>query len=143
MRSLKERILEKIEMVPFSGCWIWTGSLTKTGYAKMGAQGKAMHAHRVAYETFVSQVPSGLYLDHLCRVRCCVNPNHLEPVTPRENSLRGQTVPARNAAKTKCIRGHAFTYENTYLLNGHRQCKACNSLRSRNYKIRKESRRQS
>jgi hypothetical protein len=89
-------------------------------------------AHRFAYELFVDEIPDGLTLDHLCRNPRCVNPGHLEPVTQRENTLRGISPVAVNAAKTHCKHGHLLDEANTYMTNaGSRQCRTCNRLRMR------------
>lgn len=71
-------------------------------------------AHRVAFELWVGEIPPGLVLDHTCRVRHCVAPEHLEAVTQVENVLRSRGLPAIHAAKTHCHRGHAFDEQNTY-----------------------------
>ena len=86
----------------------------------------------MAYELLVGPIPEYLTLDHLCRVRNCVNPAHLEPVTSAENILRGMSSPAQNARKTECLNGHAFTVENT-LINviGARVCRTCTRLNMR------------
>ncbi|WP_414630996.1 HNH endonuclease signature motif containing protein [Alcanivorax jadensis] len=86
--------------------------------------GKAVKAHRFSYETFESPIPEGMQLDHLCRVRNCVNPRHLEPVTNRENVRRGF---AARPAQTHCRSGgHELTEENIYLNpRGHRECRIC------------------
>lgn len=106
-------------------CWPWTGAMQGQGY---GQYGKPMRlAHRISYEFFVGPIPEGLTLDHLCRNRQCVNPSHLEPVTRGENVLRGESLPARNARKTHCPKGHPYDDINTYVSpnTGWRQCKAC------------------
>lgn len=111
------------------GCWVWTGpKVRRGGYGALAVKGRTAVAHRLAYEEFVGPIPEGLQLDHLCRVTLCCNPEHLEPVTPRENSLRSESLPAINARKTHCIHGHEFNTENTYWRRdrpGCRQCKAC------------------
>jgi hypothetical protein len=97
-----------------TGCWVWTGAVNggaRSGYGYF----RKRRAHRVAYEAWVGPIPEGLVLDHLCRVRRCVNPSHLEPVTVRENLLRGDTLQAHNAAKTHCIRGHKLSGKNLRL----------------------------
>lgn|SRR5215469_7516285 len=103
-------------------CWIWRGSLRK-GYGQILGR----MAHKVIYEEMIGPVPNGLQLDHLCRNRNCVNPYHLEPVTARENLMRGKTLAAANASKTACSRGHAFTEENTYWRKDRlgRNCRIC------------------
>lgn len=107
-------------------CWEWTGARNAYGYGVFKLDGRVVMAHRFSYEAEVGLIPDGLQLDHLCRVRHCVNPAHLEPVTSRENLLRGSTITAANAAKTHCKRGHEFTPENTYVdKKGRRDCRAC------------------
>ena len=107
------------------GCWLWLGYVDKKGYGVIGVGNRKLSkAHRYSYERFVGPIPDGLQLDHLCRVRNCVNPNHLEPVTNRENVIRG------NAARPEikiCKNGHEFTESNTYIhpKRGNRQCKKC------------------
>lgn len=112
------------------GCWLWTGDANNVGYGKVRRNGKAHRAHRYAYEQLVGPIPEGLTLDHLCRVRLCVNPAHLEPVTLRENVMRGTSVTAINAKKTHCPRGHE--YDRIYA--GHRKCQTCDTIRLRNYR---------
>lgn len=102
------------------------------GYGLMKAGGKTSRVHRVAYKHFVGPIPDGMTLDHLCRNRACSNPAHLEPVSVGENVLRGIGHTAKNAAKTHCDNGHAFTPENTYAdRRGWRQCRECNRARKR------------
>ena len=107
-------------------CWIFTGARTDRGYGVIPVARTSVRAHRVTYEHFVGPIPAGLVLDHLCRNTSCVNPDHLEAVTQRENVLRGNAPTAANARKTHCIRGHEFTPENTYAKKGGgRACRRC------------------
>lgn len=109
-------------------CWFWTGLLNHAGYGRVWNDGAVRLAHRVAYELVVGPIPSGLTLDHLCRTRRCVNPTHLEPVTQRENTRRGNTISNRNAAKTHCVNGHPFDDKNTARTQGgHRRCRRCHA----------------
>lgn len=120
-QPLQARIEARIEKLA-TGCWRWTGRLCRDGYGRIGAAS----AHRVYYELIKGSVAPGLTLDHLCRNRWCVNPDHLEPVSNRDNILRGESFSAVNARKTHCQKGHPFTPETTYLKkNGHRTCKTC------------------
>ena len=104
-------------------CWLWTGRIDRGGYGRYGENGGG--AHRTSYEWFVGPIPDGLHIDHLCRVRRCVNPDHLEPVTCRENLMRGEGIAVKNARKTHCKYGHPFTPESTYNERGHRMCREC------------------
>lgn len=96
---------------------------------------RTMLAHRVSYRAFKGEIPEGLVLDHLCSNPSCINPEHLEAVTQRENVLRGKSSPITvNANKSRCIRGHDFNLVNTYLRKdrGTRECKTC---RAKAYKL--------
>lgn len=119
---------------PNSGCWLWTGALMKNGYGvfdfhkdRLGLPRKSRLAHRISYELHNGEIPKGLDLDHLCRTRCCVNPDHLEPVSRKENLRRSPLV-----NKTHCKSGHEFTFENTWIeKNGARHCRACHVISER------------
>lgn len=114
-------------------CWLWRGSLTGSGYGKYGINGETILAHRYSYEFFKGEIPEGEELDHLCRVRRCVNPEHLEAVSRRENIRRGLTA-ADNFMKTHCPKGHPLTLGNLRgyeLKHGQRSCLACNNDRNR------------
>lgn len=130
-RDPRDRFVDKIALMP-SGCWQWMAGGVG-GYGLLWLKPKKPQlAHRFAYEWLVGPIPDGLTLDHLCRNRGCVNPSHLEPVTQGENTLRGQTVAARNAQKTRCIHGHPFDDANTHIApNGSRICRTCRLERSR------------
>ena len=109
---------------PNTGCWLWLAHLEK-GYGRMSVAGKRQFAHRLSYEHVNGLIPNGLQVDHLCRVPCCVNPDHLEAVTPKVNTLRGLAIPAFNSKKTHCKRGHVFDETNTYLVPKGRHCREC------------------
>lgn len=107
---LPERIKGKITKT--ETCWLWVGERTTKGYGRIHLENRSSPAHRYVYELLVGEIPAGLQLDHLCRVRNCVNPKHLEAVTAQENILRGTGVAAINASKTHCVRGHPFSGDN-------------------------------
>ncbi len=116
------------------GCWIWRGSsYAKTGYGQAYDANGGRLAHRMAYELVVGKIPDGLTLDHLCRTRLCVNPSHLEPVTRGENTMRGDTVTAKNKLKTACPKGHPYDKENTLSRTNGRRCRACHAEWNREY----------
>lgn len=137
-----ERFAAKWVEAP-GGCHLWVGATDGDGrYGSFGLGRKAVRAHRWAYEQVHGPVPGGLDLDHLCRKTLCVNPEHLELVTHRENILRGQSFAAINAAKTHCKRGHPFTTENIRrLAGGGRQCLACATSEEGRAKQREATRR--
>lgn len=134
--STSARFERFVEAEPMSGCWLWIGHITRTGYGQftiwrpmLGL--KTYRAHRVAYELYKGPIPVGLQLDHLCRMKSCVNPSHLEPVSARVNVLRGDTITARNAVATHCSRGHLLIAENLRprpSRPGRRECLVCYRL---------------
>lgn len=117
---LPDRFLEKVMPVTECGCWFWLGSLNANGYGRFAANGKNRHAHRFSYETLVGPIPHGLHLDHLCRVPCCVNPEHLEPVTNAENVLRGWKARGKY---THCKHGHLIDGITNWRIGT--TCRAC------------------
>jgi hypothetical protein len=122
-----ERFELYVVKIPFSECWHWIGALNQ-GYGQFSIKGRGHRAHRVAYERWVGPILPGLTLDHKCRNRACVRPDHLEPVDNTTNVLRGLGRTAVNAAKTHCIHGHAFTPENT-LPAGTRKGRSCRTCK--------------
>jgi hypothetical protein len=120
-----------------SGCWLWQQKIHKTGYGHVKLHRRTYLAHRVSYQAFVGPIPEGLELDHLCRVRHCVNPEHLEPVTTRENLARSLNFIGVNIAKTRCAQGHPFNDENTrWLPTGGRECRICRREIGRRWRVR-------
>lgn len=110
-------------------CWLWLPPTNHAGYGIFWPTNKKRFmAHRWAYETFVGPVPEGLDLDHLCRVRQCVNPAHLEPVTRRENTLRGNSPSVVIRRRGTCDRGHELTADNLANAgNGKVTCRKCHN----------------
>lgn len=110
-----------------AGCWLWEGTLNPKGYGVFSIHGQTYRAHRISYTLHRGPIPKGFTLDHLCRVRNCVKPDDLEPVSNRENTLRGNSPSAIHARQTHCIHGHKFTEENTRITpKGQRDCRECN-----------------
>ena len=123
-----EHIWDRIEKVTESGCWIWTGEITSDGYGRFRLRQKYISVHRFVYEFLKGPIPVDLVPDHLCRVRCCCNPDHIELVTGRENTLRGETIAGGFAKRTHCNKGHEFTPENTIMRGdwpSARRCRTC------------------
>lgn len=129
-----KRFVERYE-VSSDGCWLWKGRLDN-GYGSLWVNKKQkLGAHVFSYMVHnLTLVPEGLCVDHLCRNRSCVNPEHLEQVTLKENVLRGVGPSAVNAKKTHCINGHEFTEENTYRYSRGRACKECQRASNRKAK---------
>ena len=140
-----DRFLAKVEPEPNSGCWLWSGSVTKNGYGRFGISRRDVRwAHRVAYEHWHGPIPDGLQIDHLCRVRSCVNPEHLEAVTCRTNLLRGIGFTGRQARQTHCLRGHLLEGDNLsswHLKHKQRHCRSCDRIRQPGYDRKRRPRR--
>ena len=114
-----------------TGCWLWTAFTDQAGYARINVGGAIAYAHRVSYELHVGPIPLTLVLDHKCRNRCCVNPDHLEPVSHQTNILRGTGATSRHARKTHCAVGHVLTERSGVRA---RWCRICaNTKRRANY----------
>lgn len=128
--------MERLHFEPMSGCWIWGAAATYGGYGLYHPpnNGKRILAHRYSYELHKGVIPDGMDLDHLCRNRACCNPDHLEPVTPKENNLRSMSPWAINARKKTCIHGHPL---DGIEKRGYRFCRVCNNKRNQECKARK------
>ena len=128
-----ERLMTRVDKT--SGeCWLWTGYVTPDGYGRFRPQGRktrVVSTHRWVYEQLVGPIPAGLTIDHLCRVRNCLNPAHMEPVEHRVNNARGTSPTAINARRTHCTHGHELTPDNLYGWPSRRNCKTCASAASR------------
>lgn len=146
----RERVLSKVERRE-GECWIWKAAISANGYAKVYWEGRMEPAHRILYLILRGPIPDGFDLDHLCRNRGCVNPDHLEPVTRRENLHRGDgplITRQRTDSRTHCRNGHPLTDENTFRPGARgRWCRICRRNAANRYhdkvrgpaKARKES----
>lgn len=137
--SGQERFFMKVHYEPNSGCWIWLGQVDSLGYGRFRGGITSRLAHRWAYEAMRELIPSGVECDHLCRVRCCVNPAHLELVTHTINMQRADlrnvsiVAKARFQSQTHCKRGHEFTSRNTRIIRHRdgrtqRHCRLCQNI---------------
>jgi len=131
---LEERLWSRVHKEP-GGCWLWTGGFTRRGYGQIRVNGRNTYVHRVTWSLAGRSLPEGMEIDHLCRVHNCVNPDHLEPVTHRENVLRGTGLSANHARKTRCIHGHPLDGLRIGLRAGARYCITCNREKARQQRI--------
>jgi hypothetical protein len=119
-------------------CWIWTAGRTSEGYGQFKWKQEPIWstlAHRISYYLIVGPIPEGLEIDHLCRVRTCLNPAHLEPVTAQENQLRSESASGLSARKTHCPQGHPYDCINS---RGNRCCRRCMREQARRYRKSKK-----
>ena len=134
LKSVDERFDEKWVLDPVAGCWLWGACMMRNGYAGFGFRGNTRNAHIFSYERKYGPVPPGLELDHLCRIKRCVNPDHVEPVTRKENLHRS---PIWNGNTVSCPAGHLYDIGNTKYFavgkyQGCRRCRACDRIRHYN-----------
>lgn len=129
-------ILTRYEVNP-NGCWNWKGASWTRGYGVVIIGTKRYAAHRYFYLKLRGEIPKDKVIDHLCRNRNCVNPNHMEIVTNRENVLRGIGLAAINAKKESCKWGHELIEANIYRRGNKRHCKICAKRRAKECDARK------
>lgn len=128
---LPQNLQDKIMPEPMSGCWIWIGAKAGRNYGVVQYNGKMKYAHNVVREILIGKMPEGMEPDHLCRLPCCVNPHHIEPVTHKENLRRSSAIESmRKWAKsiTHCPRGHVYDSDNTFVHKNKRSCRKCRAI---------------
>ena len=138
LTTLKERFFSKVDKQPGEdGCWVWTADLDVGGYGRFwwDADVGVVATHIVCWTLLKGRIPPDAVLDHLCKNRACCRPEHLQPITQRENTMRGAGITAQNARLQSCRKGHPFTPENTYRPPGtnSRQCRECMRAATRRF----------
>jgi hypothetical protein len=114
-------------------CWLWTGPVLQNGYGRLCVRSQPHYAHRISHEMLIGPIPDGLEIDHLCRVRNCVNPDHLEAVTHAENLRRAQPYREPHRPPTQCRKGHTYDIGTTY-------CRSCASASNRRKYLARKAR---
>lgn len=130
-KSLEERFWSRVNKT--DTCWLWTGHLASDGYGQIYNGKSSVYVHRLSLSFIGKTIPKGMEVDHLCRVKNCLNPEHLEVVTRKENILRGEGAAAKCARKTHCVRGHELNADNIYPGKTYRQCKVCVGIRNKKH----------
>ena len=121
-----QRFEKYISVEPNSGCWLWTGAWSKSGYGSFRVENKSQNAHRVAYKLYLGPLKNGMMIDHICRNRACVSPDHLRQVTPRQNILENSmSISAISAKRNCCKRGHVYVPGSFRITANKRVCKLC------------------
>lgn len=134
--TTEHRFWNRVSLPDDDGCMVWSGALQSKGYGQIKINKKMVFVHRYSYGLNVGPIPDGLVIDHLCRNRACVRPDHLEAVTGRENVMRGEGLAPSKAAQTSCANGHEFTEANTYRWKTERGCRECRKENTRRYRLK-------
>lgn len=143
-----EKLAEKISIEGDYECWVWNGTIAKTGYGlvqvyerwnreKGRSEYKQFSLHRLMYEMFKEPIPAGLVINHLCENKPCCNPLHLEACTTRENNLYSDGVARRNSQKTHCKNGHPYSGDNLLKIPRGRDCRTCQRAREHKYHLKR------
>ena len=142
MTPTEQRFWSKVSKGKRTACWLWQGHRDKLGYGKFRYGGKAGRlAHRYSYELLVGPIARGLEIDHLCRITSCVNPTHLEAVTPKVNTMRSPNCSSSvNRRKTHCPKGHPLAGENLVMEGKARRCYQCKLKKDREAQRRRSAR---
>ncbi len=133
MLALTDKEFERLsrKFTVGDGCWEWTAAKTTAGYAELMVGSRMWYGHRLLHEMFIGPIPAGYEVDHLCRNRGCVRPDHLEAVPPHINNARSDSFSAVHARKSHCPQGHPYDEANTRMYRGSRRCRACSRARCR------------
>ena len=144
-QTVENRFWSKVDKT--NSCWLWKAAKYRNGYGRFGVtfgpyNSPILRAHRISFELSKGRIPEDKQPDHLCRNRACVNPSHIELVTQRENTLRGNGTGAQNARKTHCKNGHLLTGDNLVtnrLKKGQRVCRICLNSWQRKSRLEQKS----
>ena len=140
IEAIAPRFWAKVQRGGPDECWLWTASKNSCGYGSISFRGRGQRVHRVSLWLHGRDIPEGLVVDHVCRTRLCVNPNHLRVVTNhvnvRENSVAFAAI---NGDKTHCLNGHPLDGYNLIVRDGKRRCRACDNVRNQEYYTRKHA----